>query len=147
MAGAIARAVNLLLPAIIPSWNFFDVITPSPRIEYRLIGVTTANDWIEFRPRPKGLSLAQRLTRLVWNPSWNETLFTVSLSERVMQDDGAFAEDLLFNRIHNDLPASVLLNANALQFRLVTVYRAGKHLEREEVYRSTERPLEEVQGA
>ena len=28
---------KLLLPALIPSWSFFDVIAPSPRIEYALL--------------------------------------------------------------------------------------------------------------
>lgn len=29
---------KLLLPALIPSWNFFDVIAPAPRVEYAQIG-------------------------------------------------------------------------------------------------------------
>lgn len=144
MAGVITRAVNLLLPAIIPSWNFFDVITPSPRIEYRLIEGTTKDDWIEYRPRPEGLSPAQRLTRLVWNPYWNETLFTVSLSERLLQDQQPFVEDMLFERVRNGLPPELLGAATAIQFRLATVARDGEQLHRDELYLSEVRPLIEI---
>ncbi len=46
--------LRLLLPALVPSWNFFDVIVASPRVEYAM---TDAPDgaidaWIAFRPRP-----------------------------------------------------------------------------------------------
>ena len=35
------NALRLLLPALIPSWRFFDVIAPSPRIEYALGATST----------------------------------------------------------------------------------------------------------
>ena len=47
----ILRPFALLLPALIPSWNFFDVIAPSPRIEIaRLVSVDTPRVWQEFAP-------------------------------------------------------------------------------------------------
>jgi hypothetical protein len=46
------QTLKLLLPALIPSWRFFDTIAPSPRIEFTLL--KTAQDasgaWREFRP-------------------------------------------------------------------------------------------------
>tara|TARA_Y100000052_G_scaffold27554_2_gene36273 strand:+ start:17501 stop:17911 length:411 start_codon:yes stop_codon:yes gene_type:complete len=81
------RTLQLILPALIPSWNFFDVIAPSPRIEYALL--TSAEDapvhWQAFRPRPETLSALTLLRRLFWNPRWNETLFLVSCAERLSQ--------------------------------------------------------------
>jgi len=34
--------------------------------------------------RPRALSPAQRVWRLVWNPDWNEALFVSSLAERML---------------------------------------------------------------
>ncbi len=95
----------LLLPALIPSWNFFDVIGPSPRIEYALLAAPDdgAGDWREFRPRPERLSIPAMLGRLFWNPRWNESLFLVACAERLMrepaaqsEDDGAISRDVAF---------------------------------------------------
>ena len=36
------QIIRLLLPALIPSWRFFDVVAPSPRIEFVLL--ETAGD-------------------------------------------------------------------------------------------------------
>ncbi len=50
----ILRPFALLLPALIPSWNFFDVIAPSPRIEAARLASTDAQPvWREFRSRPQ----------------------------------------------------------------------------------------------
>ena len=47
------HGLKLLLPALIPSWRFFDTIAPSPRIEYALLhDPHAAAAWREFRPRP-----------------------------------------------------------------------------------------------
>ena len=82
------NTLKLLLPALIPSWNFFDVIAPSPRIEYTLLNSQneSVTDWQEFRPRPEQLSFIQLLFRLLLNPRWNETLFMVSCAERILQN-------------------------------------------------------------
>lgn len=115
------RPLTLLLPALIPSWRFFDVIAPSPRIEYALLPTeVAAADWREFRPRPQRVSLPQMLGRLLWNPRWNETLFLVSCAERLVDAPTAHSEDEIFRRIAADL-------ADApeawLAFRLVFVHR------------------------
>jgi len=49
--------LKLMLPVIIPSWNFFDIIVPSPRIQYALLNNKDSKNctWIEFRPRPDKL--------------------------------------------------------------------------------------------
>ena len=31
------NVLKLLIPALLPSWNFFDYITPSPRIQFTLL--------------------------------------------------------------------------------------------------------------
>ena len=53
------KTLALLLPALIPSWRFFDTITLPPRIEYSLLKTTgeLSNRWQEFRPRPSHLSI------------------------------------------------------------------------------------------
>ena len=71
--------VQLLLPALIPSWNFFEAVEASPRIEYALLRKPQGDaDWREFRPRPDRLSAAAMLGRLFWNARWNESLFLVT---------------------------------------------------------------------
>eukprot|EP01041_Mallomonas_annulata_P029338 gene29338-51316_t len=104
------KALRLLLPALIPSWNFFDVIAPSPRIEYALGALPAAplDAWREFRPRPAHLPLWRMLARLLWNRHWNETLFLVSCAERLVDQPTAHSEDEIFRRIAADLRPLVL---------------------------------------
>ena len=99
------QALKLLLPALIPSWNFFDVIADSPRIEYTLLTAPdeAAGAWLEFRPRPERLSIRTMMRQLFWNARWNETLFVVSCAERVLAEPTAHSQDEIFRRIAADL--------------------------------------------
>ncbi len=131
------KAVRLLLPALIPSWNFFDVIAPSPRIEYAL-GTgpdATPQAWREFRPRPGHLSPLAMLRRLFWNSRWNETLFLVSCAERLVDHPTAHSEDEILRRIAADL-AHAGDAQPWLWFRLVFVRREGVDLVRETPFTS-----------
>jgi len=115
----VIQMLRLLFPALIPSWNFFDVIAASPRVEYRLGETADAANgaWIPFRPRPARVSAAQMLRRLVWNARWNETLFAVSCAERLLAGPTAHSETEIFRRIAGDLVGS----EGWLCFRIVLI--------------------------
>lgn len=133
-------AIKLLLPALIPSWRFFDEIAPSPRIEFSLLNAEneTPQNWREFRPRPQTLSMATMLKRIFWNPHWNETLYLVSCAERLMQNETEHSAQEIFKRIETGLPS----DAGAfLQFRLVFIGREGGELEKYIPYISALHPL------
>lgn len=124
--------VRLLLPALAPSWNFFDIIAPSPRIEYALSATETEEDleWREFRPRPERLGLGRMLARLVFNARWNETLFLVSCAERLVDHPTAHSETEILSRIAGDLARSQpdALGGRWLRFRLVFIRREADAL-------------------
>lgn len=130
------NTLKRLLPALIPSWNFFDVIAPSPRIEYALLNSNNerVTEWQEFRPRPKQLSFFKIIHRLFWNPRWNETLFMVSCAERILQNPTQYqhSENEILNRIISELIEAGLNKslsaATQLQFRLLTIQRKDKQL-------------------
>ena len=130
------NTLKLLLPALIPSWNFFDVIAPSPRIEYTLLNSQneSVTDWQEFRPRPEQLSFIQLLFRLLLNPRWNETLFMVSCAERILQNPTEYqhSENEILNRIISEFIDEglnkSLIAATQLQFRLLTIQRQDEQL-------------------
>lgn len=136
------RPLALLLPALIPSWNFFDVIAPSPRIEFaRLAGPEdAARDWHEFRPRPQHVSPAAMLRRLFWNPRWNESLFVVSCAERLIDHPTPHSEDEIFRRIAADLGAG----PDWLTFRLVFLSRDGEAITREALFEAAPRRLADL---
>ena len=100
------QTLKLLLPALIPSWRFFDTIAPSPRIEFALL--KTARDasgrWQEFRPRPARLPISTMLKRMFWNPRWNESLFLVSCAERLMESPTEHSSQEILARIEADPP-------------------------------------------
>ena len=135
------RTVSLLLPAIVPSWRFFDVIAPSPRIEFRRLA--TAEDdsvaWQEFRPRPAHVSLAQMAMRLFWNPGWNESLFLVSCAERLLDEQTDHSREEIFNRIGTGIAPEE--RNSFLQFRLVVVSRKGDVIEKDVAYISEARNI------
>lgn len=142
------RPFSLLLPALIPSWNFFDVIAPSPRIEYALLSSpsTRSADWRAFRPRPQRLSPLAMLGRLFWNARWNETLFLVSCAERLTTESTEHSEDEIFRRIAADLspdPAEALPES-WLCFRLVFLSREGETIESEVLFQPAPRRLADI---
>jgi hypothetical protein len=136
---ATATSIHLLLPALIPSWRFFDVIAPSPRIEYAL--QRDADDepqWREFRPRPRLMPLAQMLWRLFWNPVWNEQLYLVSCAERILENPTAHSIQEIFKRIWEHLSERPSPGEAGpyLRFRLVLISRVHEAIEREIVFLS-----------
>jgi len=137
--------LKLLAPALIPSWNFFDVIVPSPRVEYALLPTRghVADDWREFRPKAARVTVAAMLARLVWNPRWNQTLFVMSLAERLVEDrNPQHSEDELFKRIAADLPADP--EHPWLGFRLVFVRREGEAMVEEVMFQPAPRLLADI---
>lgn len=137
------RPLALLVPALIPSWNFFDVIAPSPRIEFALLASAqdAAPRWCEFRPRPQHVSLLEMARRLFWNARWNETLFVVSCAERLVDQPTAHSEDEIFRRIAADLATAPVDETDWLVFRLVFLSRENDSVTREVLFEAAPRPL------
>ena len=134
--------LRLLLPTLIPSWRFFSTVAPSPRIEYTLLVQDTdpPGHWTEARKRPVRLSLGSMLLRLLWNPHWNESLFLVSLSERLATEPTAHSVDEIAVRLIRDLQ-SAPGTARFLRYRLVFVQRDGGQISRHDDYVSDPLPL------
>jgi len=134
------KTLKLLLPALIPSWNFFDIIAPSPRIEFTLLNtpLETPTQWQEFRPRPAHLPFTTMLKRLFWNSCWNESLFLVSCAERLMANPTEHSRQEIATRIQTYLNQSSfdLVNKSYYQFRLVFVSRHDTKLETQVTYLS-----------
>jgi hypothetical protein len=139
--------LKLLIPALVPSWNFFDIITPSPRVQFTLLKskYDAPHVWHEFRPRPAHLSFLQMLGRLFWNAKWNESMFVVSCAERLMEQPTQHSENEILERIIGDLIDSTsntqMMDATYLQFRLLIVERQGTRLEQEAAFYSRIQPL------
>jgi len=129
------RLLKLLLPALIPSWNFFDIITPSPRVQYALLNTEneTASVWYEFRPRPQHVSFPTMLGRMLWNPAWNESMYIISCAERILEQPTQHSEDEILNYIIKDLSNKPATNEQVptdfIQFRLLVVERDGAALQ------------------
>lgn len=140
--------LKLLAPALVPSWNFFDVIAPAPRVEYALLasqGDTTA-PWRVFRPRPEHVPMREMARRLFWNPRWNQSLFVMSCAERLAEDrTPEHSEAELFKRIAADLAAEPADPARPwLCFRLVFVHREGDALTEEVMVQPAPRRLADI---
>lgn len=141
------HSLKLLLPALIPAWNFFDVIAPSPRVQFVTLNRATdqSESWQAFRPRPSSLSFIQMLGRMLWNPHWNETLFVMSCAERLIEYPTQHSEHQILQRIATEL----LTNDSGvidqyIRFRLLTVMRKGDTFELEEVYTSATASIVEL---
>lgn len=136
--------LKLLLPALIPSWRFFDIIAPSPRIEFTCLKNEndSSKNWHEFRPRPAKLSIKSLFTRIFWNPYWNESLFLVSCAERLICEPTEHSHKEIFERIQADLEQDTGNTAAKpyLQFRLILISKENEGLQKHIVYTS---PIEE----
>ncbi|OIQ35509.1 MAG: hypothetical protein BM559_02820 [Roseobacter sp. MedPE-SWchi] len=140
----VLRLLSLFLPTVIPSWRFFKTVAPSPRIEYRLIAQGSAGAWREDRPRPAHLGLGRILRRMLWNPDWNEQLYLVSCSERLIEAPSQHSVDEINLRVAQALPVGAA--AQALQFRLVFLSREGGKIVKLVEYESKPVPLAPLQG-
>ncbi|WP_424929821.1 hypothetical protein [Amaricoccus tamworthensis] len=134
------RTVQLLLPAVIPSWQFFKSIEPSPRVEWAMAATETEQprDWREFRPRPDHLNALTFIRRMFWNPRWNESLFLVSLSERLMEEPTDHSVDEIFHRVIAEIRRSVPPESRLpyCRFRVVFVYRESGRISRDVTHMS-----------
>ena len=130
--------LKLLFPALIPSWNFFALIAPSPRIQFSLLTKEKDSDksWQEFRPRPKRLSFLQMIKRMLWNPVWNESLYLVSCAERIIDAYTPHSEDEILARIENNLKLDANTTTTHLQFQIIVVQRKEKQLQETVVFTS-----------
>ncbi|TZG25949.1 hypothetical protein [Sphingomonas montanisoli] len=144
---------RLMLPAIMPSWRFFDGVSASPRVDYALLRdpEAAADHWQEFRPRPAELTLRAMLLRLVWNPQWNENLFLVSLAERLIRADSAetvaHSQHELLLRVARHLDRDGGCDRSAcLQIRLRLVRRVGprEDVESEIAFLSGAQPIADL---
>lgn len=124
----IFHSLNLLLPALIPSWRFFDEIAPSPRIEYALLNAeqSAVQTWQEFHPIPARLSAGDILKNMVYNARWNERLYLVSCAERLMKNGSERCQSEIFERIQTVLKRERAGSTGTpyLQFRLVFITRS-----------------------
>jgi hypothetical protein len=121
--------IRLLLPALTPSWRFFDSVGPSPRIEIAVLQTPgDAPDWREFRPRPAVVSVPHMLRRLFWNPDRNESLFVTSCAERLLQAPAQHSLDEIETRIATNLPDDAPL---WWRWRIVLVSRRDAGIVRE----------------
>lgn len=140
------HSLKLLLPAIIPSWNFFDIIVPSPRIYFATLSLDKKpiTDWQEFRPRPAHVSFIRMLGRMFWNRNWNESLFLMSCAERLIEFPTTHSEDEILKRIAVELADSKEVKNTYLQFRLKTIARKDDSLIENWVYESRPVLLDEI---
>ncbi|MBL4666497.1 MAG: hypothetical protein JKY04_03905, partial [Sneathiella sp.] len=106
--------------------------------EYTLLKTEdqTSVHWQEFRPRPARLSVLQMFKRMLWNPSWNESLFLVSCAERLMSLPTEHSRIEIQNRIEEELKQSDSLDLTRpfLQFRLAFLDRQGTEIKKEIAY-------------
>ncbi|MEM6662499.1 MAG: hypothetical protein AAF666_10015 [Pseudomonadota bacterium] len=136
------RSLALLLPALVPSWRFFQTIEASPRIEFAIHRPGECMSWQEFQPPPDRLSPLAALWRLFWSPGRNEALYLVSCAERIVIDDREHAKQEILNRIRASIVPEKLIDV--VQYRITLVQRVGDRLEREVVYTS---PIYAVRGS
>lgn len=140
--------LRYLLPALVPSWRFFDDIGPSPRIEYCLLADKNATPgWQPFQPPPEHIPLPQLFRRLVWNPGRNEALYLLSSCEKILERDALQAQEVIAGRMAQTLRSGELPpQARYFRFRLLVVEREGDRLVQREQFVSPAFALDQSWG-
>lgn len=147
-AAAALNSLRLLLPALFPSWRFFDVIGPSPRIEVARLQTpdNAGDDWREVRPRAAGLGIGGYLRSFFFNPRWNETLFLVTCAEGVIRDESDHTVREIRDRLRADLNRpGAAPSAPWFRFRIALLSRHEGRVRRDVVFTSPAYPT--VDGA
>lgn len=140
--------LHYLLPALLPSWRFFDDIGPSPRLEVALLryAADTPQQWLPFAPVAPRVGIGAMVRRLCWNPQRNEALFLLSCCERVLQHGSPVAQQQIATRIGHALasvdralPCST--PPRCFVFRICLVTREGDGLCSHQAFVSAPQPL------
>ncbi len=135
------KTLKLLLPALLPSWRFFDVIAPAPRIQYCLSSGSMQSDhqpqkWSTFLSRPYKVSFGKMCARMLWNTDWNEGLFLISCAERLIEAPTAHSEQEIMKRIVATIIPADINSHYRVQFRLLLIKRHKTALMQEVVFHS-----------
>jgi hypothetical protein len=139
--------LRLLLPALVPSWRFFDRIGPAPRVELALVGGSSDDSptWREVHPRPARVSFGVMLARLFWNHRRNESLYLVSCAERLVDDPTEQRALQLWRRVVDTAISEMVVGEPSghafLRVRIVETHRQHGRVVEHVVYTSAERPL------
>ena len=137
----------LLLPALVPSWRFFEAVEASPRVQWAALAYPDAvvAKWNDYRPPPMTMSIWAVLGRLFWNPGRNQALYMVSLAERLTLAPTPHSIKEIFHLISAERGTE---SAPYLQFRLVFVHRdktrLSDHLTQDVTYLSRPRPRDTI---
>lgn len=135
----LARLAALILPALIPSWRFFDRIGPAPTARYAAQNTAgTPLLWQPLAPRRASRGPLALIASLLHNPARNEALYIQSLAERLITEDRPHAAGEL--RAFAARAASREGGGARAFFVSVTVLEPGADAP-EEVYRSGPHPL------
>mgnify|MGYP000332850610 CR=1 FL=1 len=136
------RTIDLLLPALFPSWRFFKQVGPSPRVEYRVHLDGQGSEWRESHPIPEHVGLGRMARRMLWNPARNTQLYMVSLSERLVSGlvEHSAAE---LNRL---IAEKIGEQEGELQFRLMFMAPEGDQIVGTVVYESEPVALQELRA-
>ncbi len=129
---------NLVMPIFMPSWQFFNEIAPSARIEFSChtqedMGV---HQWQELQLRPEKLHFVDNIKRIFFNPDWNYALYIMNCAEKQIIKPSQHNENEIFTAIKNYLPAESKSKANFLKFRLVFVSKGERGLKRNVLFES-----------
>ncbi len=89
------RVAQLYTPVLFPSWRFFEEIGAGVRVDYQ----RGNGPWTPATVTPPRSKWPSYLVRLVWNPTWNERLYLVTLAECVLTGTSAKASDDLARRL------------------------------------------------
>lgn len=131
--------IQWLLPALLPSWRFFDRVGAAPRLEWARTAEGAAPVWREFRPQPVRRSIDEIATSLVWAPRRNETLFLLSCAERLLESPEPALERVLLTRLRELARAGELPGAaheDRLHVRVVITERDGDTIASREAWRA-----------
>ncbi len=111
--GAMLSLLRLVLPALFPSWRFFQDVGPSPVVE-----VYCDRAWVEARPRPDAVGVFGAGLTLVWNSDCAERLYLTSCAERFLAEPSPWLLDQITS----------LLPEEATAFRIILRHRSGAQI-------------------
>lgn len=139
---AVGQSFVLLLPALMPSWRFFESIAPSPRIEYCLTNQDDSKNeaWVRFDPRPEHVGFLQGLRRLAYNPAWADYLYASSCAERLIINPTMHSEHMIIRRLKSAVSVETI-EQNYLQFRLVFISHEDNEIKETILYYSQKHAL------
>lgn len=126
-----------------PSWQFFNEVAPSPRIEFAVLDTKDQeiSQWQDLVSRKQEYKISDFFKSIFFNPEWNQKLYLINCAEKIVISQSKHAVKEIFKAILEKLK---LEGDKFVCFRLVFISKKSEGFREDILYQSSTKQVQEL---